>query len=823
MVERIQRLWRSRRVFANNQGTWKISKPSVVSTISIVKFPVDLNAIFLGAPRGFTEVMGFKGAGQKASTRYVGGKWIGDSTGATRVVAKKGPQTVMISKGIVTVLGTGNPEAAYLAIAKNGWSAKNLVREKPTYRKVDGVFYINKPFDLLGLDQEFRKLPKTMVQSVSYHPELKSIPAVILKLKDPQWTYQFFENGTVLFTGIKDPKEVNEPVKLFKQFFTSLGMNKSVAIATEKTPALRRPVAAKKNTTKLAERYPLAGTWNSLRKPYAGFYIRPGTNGKPRMYPYRFMRREVATGEVLNVGPMNLRAVGPKVAKAFKNINRPIPKVTLNAFASAGVKLESPKTKAVAAHANRRAPSWNATKNGFYVRPGAGQQPYWFAIPKGIESGRKTVISAYSKAGRNIPPAVRTIFKIPASVAVNVKPKHIIEVGLNGVLRINGRQAVRLTVPELVSIARNMNIAEVNSKMKPVDIIQWIQHKSGLTGKKANRNFNLNLNGTKYRLLNNERVERTVGKTRTTRNWSTIPIANQNRIAKAFLNKSYHEAYNLQPRNKKYWALMVYKNSLKPNTPSTASSASSSNNNLANFAANLEANMRTQQHKNAYKALVGNYYRNENANRLLTRLGKLPAGAKKANVNRAIKTFAKEAVIKARRNLIEANYRAKIAVPNWLPMNKRNAYKNALIGTALQVNNKGKYPTQKRVREGMQAWVNAHIPKVPTVAHTKENAVTGATIHVPAWIPPKKVAFNVPKRLSPPRPAAKPKAAPAKPKAKKNTSKRRLNVNSNNANNIGSAMINLGLNTRGAYAWNNLVTAGMNKKYKNAWARQTAA
>jgi hypothetical protein len=826
MVERIQRLWRARRVFTNNQGTWKISKPSVVSTISIVKFPVDLNAIFLGAPRGFTEVMGFKGAGQKASTRYVGGKWIGDSTGATRVVAKKGPQTVMISKGIVTVLGTGNPEVAYLAIAKNGWSAKNLVREKPTYRKVDGVFYINKPFDLFGLDQEFRKLPKTMVQSVSYHPELKSIPAVILKLKDPQWTYQFFENGTVLFTGIKDPKEVNEPVKLFKQFFTSLGMNKSVAIATEKTPALRRPVAAKKNTTKLAERYPLAGTWNSLRKPYAGFYIRPGTNGKPRMYPYRFMRREVATGEVLNVGPMNLRAVGPKVAKAFKNINRPIPKVTLNAFASAGVKLESPKTKAVAAHANRRAPSWNATKNGFYVRPGAGQQPYWFAIPKGIESGRKTVISAYSKAGRNIPSAVRTIFKIPASVAVNVKPKHIIEVGLNGVLRINGRQAVRLTVPELVAIARNMNIAEVNSKMKPVDIIQWIQHKSGLTGKKANKNFNLNLNGTKYRLLNNERVERTVGKTRTTRNWSTIPIANQNRIAKAFLNKSYHEAYNLQPRNKKYWALMVYKNSLKPNTPSTASSASSSNNNnnnLANFAANLEANMRTQQHKNAYKALVGNYYRNENANKLLTRLGKLPAGAKKANVNRAIKTFAKEAVIKARRNLIEANYRAKIAVPNWLPMNKRNAYKNALIGTALQVNNKGKYPTQKRVREGMQAWVNAHIPKVPTVAHTKENAVTGATIHVPAWNPPKKVAFNVPKRLSPPRPAAKPKAAPAKPKAKKNTSKRRLNVNSNNANNIGSAMINLGLNTRGVYAWNNLVTAGMNKKYKNAWARQTAA
>lgn len=815
MVERIQRLWRAKRVFTNNQGTWKISKPRVVSTISITKFPVDMDAVFSGAPRGFTEVTGFKGAGQKASIRYADGKWIGSPTGVTRVTAKRGPQTVVITKGVITVLGAGNPEAAYLAIAKNGWSAKNLVRAKPEYRKVDGVFYINKPFDLFGLETDLRKLP--MNHTVKYQTETKAVPAVILKLKNPPLTYQFFENGTVLFTGIKDPKEINEPVRLFKQF----GLNES-SIATERTPALRRPVAGKKNTKKLAERYPLAGTWNSLRKPYAGFYIRPGTNGKPRMYPYRFMRRNANAG-VVNVGPMNLRAVAPKVVKAFKNVGQPIPKVTLDAFASAGVPLGSPKKKAVAAHANRRAPSWSATKNGFYVRPGAGQQPYWFKVPSGIESGRKTVIAAYSKAGRNIPAAVRAIFKIPANVTVNVKPKHNVTMGLNGILRINGRQAVRLTVPELVAVARNMNIAQVNAKMKPAEIIGWIQGKSGST---VSRNYNVDLNGTKYRLLNNGRVEKTVGTKRTTRNWSTIPAANQNRIAKAFLNESYHGAYNLQPRNKKYWALMVYKNSIRAATPSTASSAAS-NNNLANFAANLEATVRNQGHKNAYRALVGNYYTNENANRLMTRLGKMPAGAKQANVNRAIKTFSKEAVVKARRALIEANYKAKMTVPNWLPANKRNEYKNALLNIALNVNNKGKYPTQKKVREGMQAWINAKIPKVPTAAFTRENAVTGARVNVPAWNPPKKISFNVPKRISPPRPAVKPRApkaaGPSKPKAKKNTSKRRLNENSNNAENIGSAMIALGINTKGAYAWNNLVRAGMNKKYKNAWARQKSA
>jgi oligoendopeptidase F len=54
----------------------------------------------------------------------------------TRVTAKRGPQTVVFTKGVITVLGAGNPEAAYLAIAKNGWTAKNLVRATPEYRKV---------------------------------------------------------------------------------------------------------------------------------------------------------------------------------------------------------------------------------------------------------------------------------------------------------------------------------------------------------------------------------------------------------------------------------------------------------------------------------------------------------------------------------------------------------------------------------------------------------------------------------------------------------------------------------------------------------------
>ena len=119
------------------------------------------------------------------------------------------------------------------------------------------------------------------------------------------------------------------------------------------------------------------------------------------------MRRQGNHKEMVNVGPMNLKAVAPKVAKAFRNVGQPIPESTLAIFRNSGFPLENLETKSAVGLKNRRAPSWNATKPGFYVRPGPGQQPYWFKVPKVLASGRKTVISTYQKAGRNIPQAVK--------------------------------------------------------------------------------------------------------------------------------------------------------------------------------------------------------------------------------------------------------------------------------------------------------------------------------------------------------------------------------------------------------------------------------
>jgi hypothetical protein len=834
-LTKFQKLWRAKRVFTNNQGAWKLSSSKITTQVVTFKVDVDFGAFFQNTPKGFSEIIGFKTTSKNTKLRWTPGTgWIGDLEGITKFTIKKGQHTIVLTSSSIDILGPGPYEPALLSCVKSGLVPKSILREKPTYKNINGIFYVNKPFMLKDLSEELRHIPSSMREKIIPYTAEAGVPAVVLKLKDPKWTYQFFQNGTVLFAGIKNPNERDEPRKLFKKFFTEYGVTPFLVMNLGKNAAIGKPVAKNAGAKKaaLANRNPLAGTWNALKKPPQGFYIRPGTNGKPRFYMWHKMEQNKTTKEWKAMGPMNLTAVAPKVVKAFKNAGRNIPQSTINAFESAGFPLTSMSEKV---GNNRRAQSWNATKPGFYVRPGPGQQPYWFKVPSGLASGRKTVIATYKKAGRNIPASVRAIFKIAENVKTNANTgaKHTIVMGLNGMIRINGRQASRLTKAQLIAVARNMNIPQANESMNPARIAKLIQNKAGVKNA-GNRAYNVKLNEVYYRFMNNGRVEKTQANKkgfaqRTTRNWSTIPIANQNKIAKAFLPATYHESYNVQPKNKKYASILIYKNSLKPVTPSPSSRASSSNSNLgslANFGAELEANMKNQEHRNAYKVLVGNYYRNENANKLMVRLSKLPVGAKKANVTRAIKTFAKEAVVGARRNLIEANYKSKITVPNWLPNNIKNSYRTALLGAALQTNNKGKYPSQKAIKAAMQSWVNQHVPKSGKAAYNKENVITGVVTHVPAWNPPKNPRINVPKRLSPPRPTkpkAAPKAAPKKKSAPVKGKKYRLNENSNNANNIGSALISLGLNTKNAYTWNNLVHAGINKKYKNAWARQLSA
>ena len=841
-ARKIQQVFRKRRVFSNSQGSWKTSASSLTAKIVTFKLPTNFLSVFESEPKGFSEVTGYKASFKKPSVRWVPGQgWIGDSEGVNKVIAKKGQQTIVMTDKYFDVMGLGNYEAALLAIVKNGWAPKMLLRAPPTYKKIDGIFYVNKPFILDDLREELKKLPASMLESVGRYDEaVGGVPAIVLKLKKPKWTYQFFKNGTVLFTGIKDPSERDEPRKLFKEFFTDkYELLALLALNLAKSPATRKPgaQAAEVKKAKLANRNPLAASWNATPPP--GFYVRPGTNGKPRLYKWRKMEKEPQTGQWLNRGPLNMSGVGPKVVKAYANAGVPIPRATLNAFIGAGHPLAnaaaSPARKTPAAPKNRRAPSWNATKEGFYVRPGPGKQPYWFAVPAGIAAGRKTVIKAYTEAGRNIPAAVRAIFKIPANVKTNVVNlgeegafkaglQHVVKMGLNRVLRINNRQATRLTKAELLAIARNMNIPEANAKMAPARLIGLIQNKAGVTNK-LNRSYDVFVNGTFYTLLNNGRVEKTTSEgVQTRRAWATIPVAEQNKIAKKLLPANLHAEYNATAKANRFNTLRAHVAGKKaaaapspapaprPRTPSPSPNA-----NNARFALELEFATRLAQN-------LGNLYRNGNEATFLKSYGKLPVGARgkplKANVNRAYKKFVKETAHFRADEPSRARYVTRIQIPNWMPANKVQAYKNLVTNLAFQ---KPK-PKVANVRLAVKAWINREVPMSPArAARNVENMMTGKMVHIPAYVPKPRKTPNIPKRSPPPKKSPKPKKynAAKSPRLQKEYA---LPANKTGLQNLNNAIANIGLPTgpRNTYTWAGLVRAGLDPKFRNVWLNKVA-
>ena len=826
-IVKFQRLWRSKRVFTNsNQGSWKVSASALTTKIVTFKLPTNFRSVFEKAPKGFSEITGYNATFKKPVVRWIPGQgWIGDTADVKKIIAKRGQQTIVFADTYFDVMGLGNYEEALLAIVKNGWAPPFLLKAPPTYKKIDGIFYINRSIALEDLKESLKEIPGA---KVAYNPDV-SLPTVILKLDKPKWTYQFFKNGTVLFTGIKDPSEREAPKQLFKELFAKYEIVPFIVFNLANSPAIKKPTKGGNNKkAKLANRYPLASSWNA--KPPHGFYVRPGTNGKPRLYKWRKMERDITTREVLNKGPMGLaKKNAVVVAKAYAKAGVPVPAHTLKIFRNLGIPITA-AAETPTGSKNRRAPSWNATKAGFYVRPGPGKQPYWFAIPEGISSGRKTVIKAYTDAGRNIPAAVREIFKIPANVKTNVvtmgneafKPglQHFVTMGLNKILRINDRQATRLTKSELLGVARNMGIPEANSKMAPADLISLIQKKANVY--KPVRNANAFVNGVYYRFLNNGRVEKTTSKgIQTRRAWATLPADEQNKIAKAVLPTNLHTEYNATTKANKFNTLRAYVAGKKPvvtaapspspprkATPSPSSAGSNNLNALEfEYAARLGNNL-------------GNLSRAGNETLFMNIYRKLPMGARgkplKANINRAYKKFVKETSTARKNEPSKARFVSRIKIPNWMPTNKVQKYRNLVVNLAFQKPR----PAQKNIKEAIRGWINREVPMSPPRAEREvENAVTGEKRVIPAYVPTRRTSPSIPKRTPPPKKSPKLKK-PSPPLRKEYA----LPLNRSAIQNLNNAITNMGLPTgpSNKYTWAGLERAGLNAKFRNNWLKYVA-
>lgn len=820
-AKKIQKMFRRKRV--SQETGLRFSKTTI--TNYLCKFGVHVNFLngILGLNvKGFTSVVGYFNLRKLPIVRYANGEWMGldRSSSVKYIVAKIKNLTVKLQPDHIEISGSGNYEEALRYCIKNKWIPVSASRLKPEFKIINTKFTVNTGIALENLAEEVnQEVPELLDEPAvyDYNPELGStFPSLKLKFKRPKLTFQVFQSGTVLCSGIKNLEDLEVPRELFKQLFTSRGVSKTV-------------FNMKKGSTggsKLAARNPSAGTWDKLVSPVpAGYYIRPGTDGQPRLYVYQyFIQLEEGPAIFDPKGKVDLSGVAPKVVKAFAEVGQPIPASTLKVFREAGHPLEAitvaeePRT----AMKNRRAPGWNAEKPGFYVRPGPGQQPYWFKIPKIKSSGKKTVLSTYTKAGRNIPAAVRKIFGISENVKVNASErKHLIRMGINNILRINNRQATRLTKAELVAIARNLEIPEASETLKPTQLMQLIQSKAGVSG--AIRKFNANINGTKYRLREDRKIEKTQGNKQTVIEWKHIPAADKVKIGRAILAKENWAGFNSMPNSfngenlNKFnglWLVLQGRRAARKASPSPNRKASPA-----------PAPAPGVNYTPVLRKVLGNYFKNEDVPELNKKIKLLPVGPRgkplKPDIVSLIKNYAKTAIIKRRQEIIKANYETKIVVPNWVPANRKANFKKRLLELATTPNNKGKYPIPKRLKEAMNAWINRNLNLSSRGAYEYEDLNTGQIIKVPARSAIERGAVKIPKRISPnhgPKKSPKPKKEPENQIIYYVYKVPLISETEN----LGSAMINAGLNIRNGHTWKEVVRAGVNKKFKNVWMTHVA-
>jgi hypothetical protein len=316
-ARKVQEVFRRRLIYTNNQGAYKVSKSVITSQIVSFKLPTNWRAVFDSEPKGFSEIVGYKKTGPPV-VRWGEGRWIGEPDGVAKIVAKYRAVTIVLSDTGFDVLGAGNYEQALLAIVKSGWAPKLLLKAPPTYKKIDGMFHVNRHFDLEAFAEALRALPADMRESVSAVAKqkgLKEVPAIVLKLKKPKWTYQFFENGTVLWTGIKDPKDVEVPRELFKQF---LSPEYGIPVAYAFDPTKRAMLTKPRRTEKTRQAGSPSGTNLRARGTVSSRHATGSISDRERMESHGTTRGSSLQRRLVSRSIATLR--GPPWRQSFKSV-----------------------------------------------------------------------------------------------------------------------------------------------------------------------------------------------------------------------------------------------------------------------------------------------------------------------------------------------------------------------------------------------------------------------------------------------------------------------------------------------------------------------
>jgi hypothetical protein len=218
-----------------------------------------------------------------------------------------------------------------------------------------------------------------------------------------------------------------------------------------------------------------------------------------------------------------------KIAKAYEKAGINMPQYVKNMLGSAFVFYGASKGA-------DRAANWNAKKNGHYVAPGPGKQPYFYKVPKDLKAGYATARKRYNEAGVNMPLHVRrNIFGRNNNGSPNAggNVNHTVQNN-----KVNGKSYKKLTAAQLVAVARNLGNAGANATMTKAVLFERIKSRATVKSASPVRAANVTVNGRVYTFTNDPLNQRIIRNGRK-RVFSTLDKAEREAIARAYLGNNY--------------------------------------------------------------------------------------------------------------------------------------------------------------------------------------------------------------------------------------------------------------------------------------------
>jgi TATA-box binding protein (TBP) (component of TFIID and TFIIIB) len=389
--------------------------------------------------------------------------------------------------------------------------------------KFDARLKVNRYINPERFTAAFAREISTSRGSIEYEPEL-GVSRIVIKWKSPAMTLMVYISGLIQVFGASKPAEAQKVVAeifnktvahadIFKReaYLNIAGRRVVGGFAGGARMLTKNEKAAKAATNKLNVRHPPVSGYNHVPGP--GQYVRPGPNGKPRLYNVK--------------GNMSLSAT--KIAKAYEKAGINMPQYVKNMLGSAFVFYGASKG------ANRAA-NWNAKKNGHYVAPGPGKQPYFYKVPKDLKAGYATARKRYNEAGVNMPLHVRrNIFGRNNNGSPNAggNVNHTVQNN-----KVNGKSYKKLTAAQLVAVARNLGNAGANATMTKAVLFERIKSRATVKSASPVRAANVTVNGRVYTFTNDPLNQRIIRNGRK-RVFSTLDKAEREAIARAYLGNNY--------------------------------------------------------------------------------------------------------------------------------------------------------------------------------------------------------------------------------------------------------------------------------------------